>query len=74
MSPCEMWSVPGSPDEWFSRQTTCIPGRINCDLVCDSVGVLAPALAAEPDCEDVPTPELRDKTSMCEESERKEKR
>ena len=65
-----MCNVPTSPDEWFSRQTTCIPGRIN-DLGCDSVGVLAPALAAEPDCELVPTPELRDNTSMCEESEMK---
>jgi hypothetical protein len=42
------------------------------DLGWDSVGVLAPALAAEPDCEEVPTPELRDKTSMCVESETRE--
>lgn len=61
MSPCEMCKLPGSPDEWFSRQTTCIPGRMS-DL-CVSVGVVA--LPADPDCDDVPTPELRDKTSTC---------
>ena len=47
MSPCEMWRLPGSQDEWFSRQTTCIPGSSS-DLWI-SVGVVALPLPADPD-------------------------
>ena len=63
MSPWVMWRLPGSPDEWFSKQTTCIPGSIS-DLWISVVGVVA--LPAEPDWDEVPTPELRDKTSTWE--------
>jgi hypothetical protein len=70
MSPCEMCKLPGSPEELFSRQTTCIPGRIR-DLGV-SVGVVA--LPAEPDWDEVPTPELKDKTSTWESATKETRR
>ncbi len=69
MSPCVMCRVPGSGEEWFSRQTTCIPGRISCsscegsDATAAAAAAVA-AAAADPDWEEeVPTPELSDRTS-----------
>ena len=47
--------------EKFSKQTTCIPGRITTGV---SVGVVE--LPADPECEEVPTPELKDSDSTKE--------
>ena len=55
--------------EEFSRHTTCIPGRIK-EGGCDSVGVVE--LPADPEWDEVPTPELKDSDST-KESERKRK-
>ena len=49
--------------EKFSRQTTCMPGRIS-EGVWDSVGVVE--LPADPEWDEVPTPELRDSDSIKE--------
>ena len=64
MSPCVICSPFGwSGSEKFSRQTTCIPGRIS-EGGWDSVGVVE--LPADPECEEVPTPELKDSDSTKE--------
>jgi hypothetical protein len=49
--------------EKFSRHTTCIPARIK-DGGWDSVGVVE--LPADPECDEVPTPELKDSDSTRE--------
>ena len=51
--------------EKFSKQTTCIPGRIT-----DGVSVGVVELPADPEWDEVPTPELRDSFST-KESEKK---
>ena len=47
--------------EKFSKQTTCIPGRIT-----DGVSVGVVELPADPEWDEVPTPELRDSFSTKE--------
>ena len=62
-----------SPLDWFgletfSRHTTCIPARIK-DGGWDSVGVVE--LPADPECDEVPTPELKDSDSTRESAKKK---
>ena len=72
MSPCVICSPFGcSGSEKFSKQTTCIPGRIR-DGGWDSVGVVE--LPADPECEEVPTPELKDSDSTKESKKQKKDR
>jgi hypothetical protein len=54
--------------EKFSRHTTCIPARIK-DGGWDSVGVVE--LPADPECDEVPTPELKDSDSTRESAKKK---
>ena len=72
MSPCVICSPLGwSGLEKFSRHTTCIPARIK-DGGWDSVGVVE--LPADPECDEVPTPELKDSDSTRESAKKKRKK